>query len=69
MNRVVVTVNGESREVAEGASITQLLASLGFGERRVAVEVNRRVVPKSEFEDVVIGDGDVIEIVSFVGGG
>jgi thiamine biosynthesis protein ThiS len=46
-----------------------LLASLGIDRRKVAVERNREIVPKSAFEGVVLAPGDQLEIVQFVGGG
>ena len=64
-----VTVNGEVRDAASGATLTALLASLGIDPRKVAVERNREIVPKSTFERVLVEDGDAFEIVQFVGGG
>lgn len=64
-----VVVNGEPRTLAEGATVLTLLRSLGLGEVRVAVEVNRHVVPRAQHETHRLGDGDAVEIVHFVGGG
>lgn len=64
-----VTVNGEVRDAASGETLTELLASLGIDPRKVAVERNREIVPKSTFARVVLSDGDALEIVQFVGGG
>jgi thiamine biosynthesis protein ThiS len=66
---VVAVVNGESRTLADGTTIAALLAVLELGNRRVAVEVNQDLVPKTEFSSRVIRDGDHLEIVHFVGGG
>jgi thiamine biosynthesis protein ThiS len=64
-----VTVNDEPRTLPAGATVADLVASLGLGPRRIAVEVNRAVVPRATYADVALRDGDVIEIIHFVGGG
>lgn len=66
---IEVTVNGEPRRIATGATIATLLAELGLAERRVAVERNREVVPRAEHARAVLADGDRLELVTFVGGG
>jgi thiamine biosynthesis protein ThiS len=63
-----VTVNGEAREMAEGTTVTALLAQLKLLPRSVAVELNRRLL-RSEKYDTALKTGDAIEIVTFVGGG
>jgi thiamine biosynthesis protein ThiS len=64
-----VSVNGEVRETATGETLAVFLASLGIDRRKVAVERNREIVPKSAFDRVVLTPGDELEIVQFVGGG
>ena len=64
-----ISVNGERRQVGEGMTVLLLLRALSLPETRVAVERNRSPVRKAEFADTVLGDGDRIEIVTFVGGG
>jgi thiamine biosynthesis protein ThiS len=64
-----VTVNGEVRETAPETTIAGLLASLGIDPRKVAVERNRAIVPRSLFERTPLADDDALEIVQFVGGG
>jgi thiamine biosynthesis protein ThiS len=64
-----VTVNGEVRDTAAGETLVALLASLGIDPRKVAVERNREIVPKSAFERTELAAGDQLEIVQFVGGG
>lgn len=66
---ISVTVNGELRRVAAGASIANMLRGLGIDPAKVAVERNLAIVPKSTLEDVPVADGDRFEIVHFVGGG
>ncbi len=64
-----IFVNGEMRQIGEGATVLLLLRELSLPETRVAVERNRSLVRKAEFADTVLGEGDRIEIVTFVGGG
>lgn len=64
-----LTVNGETREAPNGATLQDLLASLEIDGRRVAVERNREIAPKSLWSQIVLADGDQLEIVQFVGGG
>lgn len=64
-----VTVNGEKRALADGMTVVDLLATLALTQRRVAVEINRELVPRSLHGQRKINPGDAIEIVSLVGGG
>jgi len=64
-----VTVNDEPRTVESGASLADLVSALGLGPRRIAVELNRAVVPRAEYAATPLHDGDMIEIIHFVGGG
>jgi thiazole synthase len=64
-----VRINGEERRVAGGISLAALIAELGLDARRVAVERNLEIVPRSTFGEVEVEDGDQYEIVHFVGGG
>jgi len=64
-----VRINGEERRVAAGISVAGLIAELGLNAKRVAVERNLEIVPRSTFADVEVEDGDQFEIVHFVGGG
>jgi thiamine biosynthesis protein ThiS len=62
------TLNGEERELLEGATIASLLVELKLTPDKVAVELNRRLV-RSEKYDTPLKQGDVVEVVTFVGGG
>ena len=64
-----VRINGDERRVAGGMSIAALIAELGLDAKRVAIERNLEIVPRSTFADVAVEDGDQFEIVHFVGGG
>ncbi|KPH57476.1 sulfur carrier protein ThiS [Novosphingobium aerophilum] len=64
-----LTVNGEPRRAAPGSSIADLVAGIGLDPKKVAVEHNGEIAPRSTLADVLLSDGDVLEIVHFVGGG
>jgi len=66
---ISITVNGEHRRVAAGLSIADLARELGLVAAKVAVERNLEVVPRSTIAQVLLEDGDDLEIVHFVGGG
>ena len=66
---ISLTVNGEPRRIFAGATIAQLVESLELNPLKVAVERNGEIAPRSSLADVVLGEGDVLEIVHFVGGG
>jgi sulfur carrier protein len=63
-----ILINGEPREVA-AATVLELLQAQGLGERRVAVEVNGEIVPRSRHGEHALAAGDRIEIVHALGGG
>ena len=63
-----ITVNGEEMEFA-GGTVRDLLDTLGIDPVRVAVELNLDILPKAEYGETVLREGDMIEIVQFVGGG
>lgn len=67
--KITFDVNGQVRSGPEDLTVRQLIADLGLGDRRVAVELNLSVVLRAEYDDKVIHEGDRIEIVSLVGGG
>ena len=64
-----VYVNGELKELSGTASLTELVAQLELPANRIAIELNREVVRRSEWGSTVLKDEDRIEIVHFVGGG
>ena len=66
---ISLTVNGEPRRIATGATVADLVADIGLNPAKVAVERNGEIAPRSTLGDVVLGEGDVLEIVHFVGGG
>lgn len=66
---LLLTVNGEPRRIASGATIADLVSSLGLDPQKVAVEHNAEIAPRSLLAGIALSDGDVLEIVHFVGGG
>lgn len=66
---ISIRLNGEHRRTRAGLSLAQLASELGFTPEKIAVERNLEVVPRSTLDEVVVEDGDELEIVHFVGGG
>ena len=66
---VAIHVNGEAREVAANATVSDLLQTLELRSRKVAVAIDREVVPRSSYAQTVLHDGARVEILEAVGGG
>ena len=66
---MTATINGENRELAEGATVAELLSHLMLERGGIAVAVNERVVRGSNFDEHRLQDGDVVEIIRAVAGG
>jgi sulfur carrier protein len=66
---IEIAVNGVSRKISRGTTVAGLIAELGLGDRRVAVERNREVVPRDRHSTCELEAGDRLELVTFVGGG
>jgi len=66
---VTITLNGDRFELGGPVTVAELLTRLNIDARRVAVEHNLAVVKRLAFDDVVVREGDEVEIVNFVGGG
>jgi sulfur carrier protein len=64
-----VVVNGESTSLPPGSTVAELLVRLDLGGRKVAVAINRNVVPRSRYAATTVDAGDRIEILEAVGGG
>ena len=67
--QIQVVVNGTPREMAAGSTVKQLLDAMALAGRRLAVERNGEIVPRSSFDVACLADGDTIEVVIAVGGG
>ena len=66
---VSLTVNGEQRTVDGPLTVAALLGGLGLDPRKVAVERNEEIVPRSAYAEIWLAGGDCLEIVHFIGGG
>lgn len=64
----MITINGISA-AADGKTLAQYLETTNYDPKRIAVERNGDIVPKAQYGETLLQDGDVVEIVSFVGGG
>ena len=64
-----VTLNGAEREIAPDTTIARLVDEITKDRSRVAVERNRMIVPRAQWETAVVTDGDEVEVVTLVGGG
>ncbi|MBI4649833.1 sulfur carrier protein ThiS [Candidatus Desantisbacteria bacterium] len=66
---IKVVINGENRIIDSNLNITQLLKELNLDIRKLAVEVNIKIIPKTDYDSIKINNGDKIEIIHLVGGG
>ncbi|MFB3905918.1 MAG: sulfur carrier protein ThiS [Acidobacteriota bacterium] len=66
---MLITLNGEKTTVAENCTVQSLIEKLGLDKVRVAVEVNREIVPRSRWAEHLLKPDDQVEVVHFVGGG
>lgn len=64
-----IYLNGEAREVPDNCSAAQLVGELGLAGKRIAMEVNREIVPRSSYADTTLQADDKVEIVHAIGGG
>ena len=64
-----IMVNGDAIKVEESLSLKSYINGIGFDLKKVAIEVNREIVPKSEYINMVLKENDELEIVHFIGGG
>ena len=64
-----IQLNGEPHELPDGCTAEQLVNEMGLSGRRLAMEVNREIVPRSEYAGKVLHEGDQVEVVHAIGGG
>ncbi|MGI8640197.1 MAG: sulfur carrier protein ThiS [Pyrinomonadaceae bacterium] len=64
-----VVINGETKEIVNKVSLSELLKHFSLSDERIAIELNKEVVRKKDWESIKINDADKIEIIHFVGGG
>jgi sulfur carrier protein len=66
---MVVFVNGEARELPVQTTVSELVDALGLAGRRLAIEINTEIVPRSAYASRRLDDGDRVEVVQAIGGG
>ena len=66
---IEVTINGDPHQVDDGLNLAELLRRLKLDPAKVAIERNLEIVPKTTYQEVIVSDGDKLEIVHFIGGG
>lgn len=66
---MTITVNGEAKTVPDGSTVRDLIEAMGLGKAACAAEVNRELVPRREQPARRLAEGDVVELVTLVGGG
>jgi thiamine biosynthesis protein ThiS len=66
---IEIFLNGETKRIPEGLTVARLVASLDLGSQGLAVEYNRKILRKENWDRQLISEGDHIEVVHFVGGG
>jgi sulfur carrier protein len=66
---ITLSLNGEPRALPAPLTLAELIAQLGLDTRKVAVERNLAIVPRSAYASTSLADGDALEIVHFIGGG
>ncbi len=64
-----ISLNGQNFELKDSTNLTELIALLGLEPKSLAIELNKEIAVKSVWEETYINEGDVIELVQFVGGG
>lgn len=64
-----IFINGEGKEIPGEVRLSELLSLFGLPTQRIAIELNREVVRRQEWENISVKDADRIEVIHFVGGG
>lgn len=64
-----IKLNGETKDIGEGATLQVLVEELALAPERLAIELNREVVRRTDWPRVTLSEGDRVEIVHFIGGG
>lgn len=66
---ISISINGETHQFQKGITLVEMLGELDLNKDKVAIERNLEIVPRSMLNDVVLEEGDKLEIVHFIGGG
>lgn len=64
-----VLINGETKEISGELNLTELLKHFSLPQERIAIELNKEVVRRKDWESIKVSDGDKLEVIHFVGGG
>lgn len=64
-----IFINGETKEISGKLSLSETLRHFSLPQERIAVELNKKVVRKTDWENITISEGDTLEVIHFVGGG
>lgn len=64
-----ILVNGEERSLADDYTLAHLVEEMGLSQRRIAVEINQQIIPRSGYADYSLQSGDRVEVVTAIGGG
>ena len=64
-----IFINGETKDLAEEINLTELLKHFSLSSERIAIELNKEVIRKKDWENIKVNDGDKLEVIHFVGGG
>ena len=64
-----ITINGSQENYPTDTAISQLLDTLNLRDKRIALEINREIIPRSEYDTHILSDGDIVEIIHAIGGG
>jgi thiamine biosynthesis protein ThiS len=67
--KMQVTINGQTEEISDELNLSALLKHFSLPQERIAIELNKEVVRKKDWENIKIADGDKLEVIHFVGGG
>ena len=66
---ITIVLNGDNKQVDNNTSVSQLLEKLDLTEKRLAVEINQQIIPRSNFSNLMLNEKDNVEIVQAIGGG
>ena len=64
-----ITINGSQENYPAKTAVSQLLNQLNLQDKRIALEINREIIPRSEYDQHILNDGDIVEIIHAIGGG
>ena len=66
---ITIVLNGEDKQIDNHSNIEQLLKSLNLNNKRLAIEINQEIIPRSDFSSHTLNESDRVEIVQAIGGG